>query len=767
MLKCWRLRSSLAASALVAVAVLSVMAMAQDDFDRRVQADPGVVFSSAGNCSACMRMVNSVWCTEVGNAVCMAAGDPCNEEVMDLKSSFSAISEELPSTSNQFSPQHVRVKLRGDITIPVYFHQIEKYPVDLYFLSDGSESMKNDLKTTQRLGDSLQNAMSQLSNTARFGCGVFIDKPVPPYFTTYYPPGFESDSLSFYNALRLTDDIEQFKTAIGKIRTTGNLDSPEGGFDALAQVVSCDREIGWSTDSLKLVVFVSDARPHIAGDGKLAGIVKPNDGACHLENEAYTKSTEQDYPSISQINYMVKEKNINVLFAVPQRHLAHYRAISERIDSSSVHELADSSTNVVEVVTLQYKNIRKTLKLTYTESEYVHLTFYTNCTGTLEKTGNCVNVADNDIVHFEIHVKRKRCPPVGHSMKEQIVVSAAGRSDTITLDIEHQCDCPCDKPTTINKDAACNDQGQLLCGKCSCDTGFIGKKCECKEESYNLNDTSNCMRPNDKVPCSGSGSCRCNQCDCQEGHSGQFCECSSISCDRFGNQFCGGHGSCVCGNCECEAGWTGTNCDCPTSKDNCIDPVTGLECSGHGRCDCGKCKCESNDDARYTGNYCEYCANCNAHCSDYEECVECVAFETGPLHENGKCNETCKDMNITVVDEIEENDIQSKQCNVNDDANCRIKFRVIQERGKVFISVKKDKICPPPINILNIVLTLIAAIVVVGMAILMLWKLLTVIHDRREYAKWDSERKAAKWDTGENPIYKQATSTFKNPAYGR
>jgi len=52
------------------------------------------------------------------------------------------------------------------------------------------------------------------------------------------------------------------------------------------------------------------------------------------------------------------------------------------------------------------------------------------------------------------------------------------------------------------------------------------------------------------------------------------------------------------------------------------------------------------------------------------------------------------------------------------------------------------------------------------MAVLMLWKLLTTIHDRREYAKWDSERKMAKWDTGENPIYKQATSTYKNPAYG-
>ena len=41
-----------------------------------------------------------------------------------------------------------------------------------------------------------------------------------------------------------------------------------------------------------------------AGDGKLGGIVKPNDGLCHLDNNSpatYTHSTEQDYPSVSQV----------------------------------------------------------------------------------------------------------------------------------------------------------------------------------------------------------------------------------------------------------------------------------------------------------------------------------------------------------------------------------------------------------------------------------------------------------------------------------
>lgn len=39
---------------------------------------------------------------------------------------------------------------------------------------------------------------------------------------------------------------------------------------------------------------------------QLGGIVKPNDGRCHLDEEGvYTHSSLQDYPSISQVNFKV------------------------------------------------------------------------------------------------------------------------------------------------------------------------------------------------------------------------------------------------------------------------------------------------------------------------------------------------------------------------------------------------------------------------------------------------------------------------------
>lgn len=55
--------------------------------------------------------------------------------------------------------------------------------------------------------------------------------------------------------------------------------------------------------------------------------------------------------------------------------------------------------------------------------------------------------------------------------------------------------------------------------------------------------------------------------------------------------------------------------------------------------------------------------------------------------------------------------------------------------------------CPPAIPILAIVLGVIAGIVLIGLVLLLLWKLLTIIHDRREYAKFEKERLMARWDT--------------------
>jgi len=132
------------------------------------------------------------------------------------------------------------------------------------------------------------------------------------------------------------------------------LDAPEGGFDAIMQAVVCKNDIGWREQARRLLVFSTDAGFHYAGDGKLGGVITPNDGLCHMENNNYTHSTIQDYPSISQINLKVKENAINIIFAVTQSQHEVYKRLSEHIEGSSSAVLSEDSSNVVELVRDEY-----------------------------------------------------------------------------------------------------------------------------------------------------------------------------------------------------------------------------------------------------------------------------------------------------------------------------------------------------------------------------------------------------------------------------
>lgn len=51
-------------------------------------------------------------------------------------------------------------------------------------------------------------------------------------------------------------------------------------------------EIGWRKEAYHLLVFATDDVPHLALDGRLAGLVTPHDGRCHLdEHSEYNAST--------------------------------------------------------------------------------------------------------------------------------------------------------------------------------------------------------------------------------------------------------------------------------------------------------------------------------------------------------------------------------------------------------------------------------------------------------------------------------------------
>lgn len=93
----------------------------------------------------------------------------------------------------------------------------------------------------------------------------------------------------------------------------------------------------------------------------MGGIIKPNDGYCHLDSYTglYTYSSVQDYPSISQINLKVKENAINVIFAVTEEQIDVYKQLQGHIEGSSSGKLSADSANVVDLVKEQYQVLQQ------------------------------------------------------------------------------------------------------------------------------------------------------------------------------------------------------------------------------------------------------------------------------------------------------------------------------------------------------------------------------------------------------------------------
>ena len=128
--------------------------------------------------------------------------------------------------------------------------------------------------------------MNNITKTFRLGFGSFIDKVAMPY-ANMVPAKLANpctDQLQcappygFKNHLPLNVNISQFAVEVQSTPLSGNLDNAEGGFDAIMQVMVCRDEIQWTNLSRKIILFATDSVFHYAGDGKLGGVVKPNDG---------------------------------------------------------------------------------------------------------------------------------------------------------------------------------------------------------------------------------------------------------------------------------------------------------------------------------------------------------------------------------------------------------------------------------------------------------------------------------------------------------
>jgi len=66
----------------------------------------------------------------------------------------------------------------------VKYAQAQDYPVDLYYLMDLSKSMEDDKDKLSSLGNTLAEAMQNMTRDFKLGFGSFVDKVVMPYVST-------------------------------------------------------------------------------------------------------------------------------------------------------------------------------------------------------------------------------------------------------------------------------------------------------------------------------------------------------------------------------------------------------------------------------------------------------------------------------------------------------------------------------------------------------------------------------------------------------
>ncbi|XP_018552557.1 integrin beta-2 [Lates calcarifer] len=375
----------------------------------------------------------------------------------------------------QLSPQEISLKVRPGlpITFNVSFKRVEGYPVDLYYLMDLSYSMKDDLANVKKLGESLFQALKEITEHAQIGFGAFVDKTVLPYTNTnkekLLKPCDEEEAdqqcqaaFGYRHVLSMTPSEKEFRNKVKDQYISGNLDSPEGSLDAMMQAAVCGDKIGWRNSSTRLIVLTTDAGFHMAGDGKLAGILEPNDEQCHMEGNLYIKSSEMDYPSVGQLAAQFKKHNIQPIFAVTKNMEAVYQQLSNMIPKSEVGVLTSDSGNIVQLIKDAYNRLSSKVTVTHDNlPDDVSVVYKPICKHPQpsDNEGICDNVSVGEEISFEVTVTARSCME-----RKSFTIRPLGIKDTLTVTLSTNCECECEVDETNH--VHCREKGRVSCGIC-------------------------------------------------------------------------------------------------------------------------------------------------------------------------------------------------------------------------------------------------------------------------------------------------------------
>ncbi|XP_033117933.1 integrin beta-1-like isoform X2 [Anneissia japonica] len=685
-----------------------------------------MVCNGAQTCEECVRThPKCAWCSDP-----IFSGKRCSTDlhkegcsvnyIEDPASNFTEIkSEELRDSVNpvQIVPQEValRSRLRLKSTMNVKVRLSTDIPTDIYFLMDLSRSMQDILNTMKSTIKDIAVEMKTITNNLNIGFGAYVDKPVIPYIesnirryckrpTCDFPYGFK-------NVLKLTNQETIFENSLGNVLISSSLDAPEGATDGLMQVIACKNEIGWRKKSRRFVILMTDARTHIALDGK--------------------------------------------------------EMIKTFFEGSTVARLEDSPRTIINLVKENFKKISAEVNMIDTSPQSVIMRYMTSCgrDGPMVETTECIGVAPGQTIEFSIDVYIHTCD----EGIRNFTIKSVGLDDELLVNIDPICTCECQNNTITYSDHCSEGNGNLTCGICNCNEESFGEYCQCDATDIDeYDDRDECVGPGEKMACSGRGTCICGRCVCNtkngvSRYSGEFCECDNLSCSPECE-----NGICLCGVCSCHEGYTGPSCGCLSSACG-VCERNNLTCNGNGVCECGRCECYGD----YRGDMCQYCDVCDIwpECTEDIECIRCKAINSNQCEE--KCKDlhdignrtlskdlaSCMDHHLNMVG------LEPKQCDNKTD-NCYFKYNISADEKQWYIVIGECAEVYAEVAVKKTIVIVVIASLVVCLLPLLIWRLVVYTYDNIEYRKFVKELNRTSCVVMEdNKLYNTPITSIKNPMF--
>jgi len=148
---------------------------------------------------------------------------------------------------------NVKVFEDGQPADILYFRGVgQGRPVDIVFVMDITESMQPYIDAVKQNMINFANDLASNNRDYRLGLVTFED-----YVVSQYP----DCNCEYRN--KMTSDVQKFIGWVGTLHAGGGGDIPEDQLDALAYAAT----FPFRPDAQGIVILVTDAPPHVAGDG--------------------------------------------------------------------------------------------------------------------------------------------------------------------------------------------------------------------------------------------------------------------------------------------------------------------------------------------------------------------------------------------------------------------------------------------------------------------------------------------------------------------